>query len=324
MTVSIGILGCADIAARRIVPALVATPEARVGAVASRDLAKARALAATCGADPLLGYETLMERDDVTAVYVPLPAGLHAPWVRRALEAGKHVLAEKPLTTTAAETEELVALAAARGLVLAENYTFLHHGQHGRVRALLAAGAIGEVHHFAAAFTIPTRPPGDIRLDPALGGGALLDTGGYPVAAAVELLGPELTVVGGTRRGAPVDLAGTALLHDAAGVSAALTFGLDHFYRSRYEFWGSAGLLTLDHVFTTPPDHEPVIRIERPGAVEDITGPAEDQVRAALSTFVSAVLASSPSTPEPAIPARARLIAEIAAAVPPSVRLLRM
>ncbi|WP_424185754.1 Gfo/Idh/MocA family protein [Actinokineospora sp. G85] len=315
--VRVGVLGCADIAARRIVPALRKLPGARVTAVASRTAAKAEALAATCGAEPVVGYDELLDRDDVDAVYVPLPSGLHARWVRRALLAGKHVLAEKPLTTSAPDTAELVALAAERGLALVENYMFVHHSQHARVGELVASGVIGEPHHFSAAFAIPARPAGDIRLDPGLGGGALLDTGGYPVAAAVHLLGPDLAVLGATLRSAgpigSVDLAGTALLAAPSGVSAALTFGLDHFYGSRYMYWGSTGRLSLDHVFTTPATLEPVVRIERADTVREVVLPAEDQVRNSVAAFVDAVRAGqAPKGATSAVLARARLTAEIA------------
>jgi dTDP-3,4-didehydro-2,6-dideoxy-alpha-D-glucose 3-reductase len=288
---SLGLLGCADIATRRLLPAFAAAPGVRVAAVASRALAKAEPVAELFGAEPVEGYQLLLERPDIDAVYVPLPPGLHEEWVGRALRAGKHVLAEKPLTTSRQSTENLLALARSRGLVLMENFMFPHHGQHARVRELVANGAIGRLHAFSAAFAIPRRPDDDIRYQAELGGGALIDVGGYPIAAAQFFLGDGLRVVGAHLRHDDelgVDVAGTALLRTSDGVSASATFGLDHFYGSRYELWGSAGRISVDHVFTTPATHRPVVRVDRADH-EELVLPTDDQVANTVAAFLRAV-----------------------------------
>ncbi|MFC7472622.1 Gfo/Idh/MocA family protein [Actinomadura keratinilytica] len=176
---------------------------------------RARATAEPYGARPVHGYRNLLAMDDIDAVYVPLPAALHHTWAEAALHAGKHVLAEKPLTTDARATARLLRLAEERGLALAENTMFVHHPQHTAVRELLDAGAIGELRSFRAEFTVPRFPADDIRLQPELGGGALWDTGVYPVRAALHLLGPELEAVGAVLTEDPahgVDTHGAALL----------------------------------------------------------------------------------------------------------------
>jgi len=303
--VRIGVLGCAAIAWRRLLPGFAAAPGCRVAAIASRDPAKARTFTERFGGEPVHGYAGLLEHPEVDAVYVALPTGMHHEWVGRALRAGKHVLAEKPLATTAEHAAELTALATARGLVLRENYLFLHHGQHNAVRALLEGGAIGEVHAFAAAFGIPRRPAEDFRHRPELGGGALLDVGVYPLGAAGLFLGEGLRVLGAhlaVDRETGVDVAGAALLRDAAGVTASLEFGMAHQYRNRYEFWGSDGHLSLDRVFTPPADQAPEVRIERADGVERIVLPAQDQVAAAVAAFEAAVRAAT--AVEVAVPVR--------------------
>ncbi|WP_243788670.1 Gfo/Idh/MocA family protein [Saccharopolyspora gloriosae] len=291
-TVSVGVLGCADIAARRVLPAFATAPGAEITAIASRSADKARALAARFTADPVEGYQRLLDRADVDAVYLPLPSGLHAEWIERALRAGKHVLAEKPLTTSPEDTSALQRLAADLGLVLEENFMFRHHGQHAVVRALLDEGVVGRPRAFSAAFAIPSRPRGDIRYQAELGGGALLDVAGYPVAAAQLLFGPDWRVEGAFLKHEPefgVDVAGTALLSTPAGPAATLIFGLEHHYGSRYEIWGDAGRLAVDHVFTTPAAHRPVVRIERADHQEERVLPAEDQVSNAVRAFLRAV-----------------------------------
>lgn len=293
--VRVGVLGCAGIAVRRMLPAFAACPDVEITAVGSRDPAKAGKVAADFGCRPVEGYAAVLEAEDVEAVYVPLPAALHAPWVEAALDAGKHVLAEKPLTTEPESTERLLDLAGRRGVALMENVMFVHHPRHEVVRTLVADGRIGELRSLHAAFTIPPLPGGDIRYDPELGGGALADVGLYPLRAALHFLGPALDVVGArlTRgAGRRVETAGDALLATPAGVTAHISFGMEHAYLSRYELWGSEGRITVDRAFTPPTTPASTISLHA-GAAEEIRLPAADQVAATVAAFVAAVRAGS-------------------------------
>ncbi|MWA07381.1 gfo/Idh/MocA family oxidoreductase [Actinomadura sp. LD22] len=308
----IGVLGCADIAWRRALPALAAHPGVRLTAIASRDPAKAARFAGRFGGEPVQGYEALLGRADVDAVYVPLPVHLHAEWVGRALRSGRHVLAEKPLTASAADTEALVALAASRGLALLENFMFLCHSQHARIRDLVAQGAIGEPRTLTAEFAFP--PAADDRnlYDPGLGGGALTEVGVYPLRAALLHLGTALDVLGVHLRvdeARGVDVAGAALLADPSGRTAHLTWGVEHAYRSRYALWGSAGRAELTWAFTPSAAHRPVLRIERQDHVEELTLPAEDHFAGAVASFVDRVRDGVPSVLEgEAVVEQARLV----------------
>ncbi|GAA3873838.1 Gfo/Idh/MocA family protein [Streptomyces sp. NPDC003343] len=293
--VRIGVLGCADIAVRRMLPAFAASRDVEVAAVASRDPARAEEVAARFGCRPVRGYAELLDADDVQAVYIPLPAALHAPWVEAALNAGRHVLAEKPLTTDPESTERLLDLAAKQGAALMENVMFVHHPRHEAVRRLVSAGRIGELRSFHAAFTIPPLPDGDIRYAPELGGGALSDVGLYPLRAALHFLGPALEVIGArlTRgSGRRVETSGAALLGTPEGVTAHLTFGMEHAYLSRYELWGSEGRITVDRAFTPPADFVPGIAVHG-HTTEEIRLEPADQVAATVAAFVTAVRAGS-------------------------------
>ncbi|MER7481307.1 Gfo/Idh/MocA family oxidoreductase [Streptomyces sp. NPDC126510] len=292
-----GVLGCAEIARRRMLPAMRAEPGIRVTALASRRPETADAWAVEYGCDAEDDYAALLARTDVDAVYVPVPAALHGRWAEAALRAGKHVLVEKPLTTDVRSTSALLALAAERGLVLAENVMFVHHPQHETVRRLLAEGAIGELRSLQAAFEVPALPDDDIRHRPQLGGGALFDVGLYPVRAALHLLPGPLSVVEATLSYRPdraVDMGGRAVLRTPQGVTARLSFGLNHPYRSRYELRGSQGRITVDRAFTPPADHRPLVRL-----TDGSTGPdgrvlqleAYDQVARTLTAFTGAVRA---------------------------------
>ncbi|MFD7028396.1 Gfo/Idh/MocA family protein [Streptomyces sp. NPDC059917] len=288
----VGVLGASSIAARRTLPALRETPDTTITAIASRERAKAESFASLFDCEAVHGYARLLERDDIDAVYVSVPNSLHAEWAGAALEAGKHVLAEKPLTTCAADTAALTRLAGERGLVLRENLAFLHHGFHGSVADLVAKGRIGRLRHVDASFCFPPLPPQDVRYRPELGGGALLDVGIYPVRLAQYFLGDDLTVAGAVLREDPasgVDVSGSAVLASATGQIATLSFGFLHTYGSRYVLWGSDARLSVDRAFTPPPSAAPLLRIEGQNHAEEIGLPAEHQFAHSVAAFAAAV-----------------------------------
>jgi predicted dehydrogenase len=197
----IGILGAARIAPRAVVQPARAFPGAQAFAVAARDAERARRFAARYEIPRVHpDYDTLLADPDVDAVYVPLPNGLHARWTIRALEAGKHVLCEKPFAASVAEAEAMAAAAARAGRVLVEAFHYRYHPLFARVRAILDAGEIGEVRHLEAHLCIPCFPPGDIRYRADLAGGALMDAGCYTVHILRHLTGAEPEVVAADAR----------------------------------------------------------------------------------------------------------------------------
>jgi NDP-hexose-3-ketoreductase len=287
-----GILGASEVAWRRTLPALRDNPSTTIVAIASRELPKAERFAAEFGGAAVQGYQALLDRDDIDAVYIPVPNALHYQWARAALEREKHVLAEKPLTTCAADTAELTDQAARRGLVLRENFAFLHHGLHRQVNDLVRSGRIGCLRHIEVSFCFPPLAATDVRYRRELGGGALLDAGVYPVRLAQYFLGDDLTVAGAVLREDPasgVDVAGCAVLTAAGGQTAAVTFGFEHSYGSSYLLWGSRGRLSVDRAFTPPPELRPVVRITEQDRVEELTFPAEHQFASSVAAFAAAV-----------------------------------
>ncbi|MFB6555109.1 Gfo/Idh/MocA family protein [Streptomyces sp. NPDC056405] len=289
-----GVLGCADIALRRMLPAIAAADSAELVAVASRDATKAERVAARFGCAGVKGYRALLERDDIDAVYVPLPPALHFDQVAEALLAGKHVLCEKPLCTTRAEAAELMELARRHRRTLAENFMFLHHSQHAEVRSLVDAGAIGGLEVLSGSFGVPPLDPTGFRYVPSLGGGALLDVGVYPLRTVQMYLSGEPEVLAATLRvddATGVDVAGTALLCASDGVAAQLEFGFRHSYRSRYALWGGEGRLSVERAYTPPEQLKPVVRLQQQDRLTELAMPADHQVRNALAAFTAAVLA---------------------------------
>ncbi|GIG63118.1 oxidoreductase [Longispora fulva] len=289
--VRVGVLGCSTFAVRRMLPAMARTPGLEIGAVASRTPARAEEVAGLFGARAT-GYEELLASPDIDVAYVPLPTGLHAEWIERALLAGKHVLGEKALTTSARDTARLVGLARAVDLVLEENFMFVHHPQHRVVRDWLADGRLGQPRVFSAAFGIPPRAAADVRYRPDLGGGALLDVGVYPIRATRLFLPGPFEVLGADLRVDPatgVDTRGHVLLRSASGETAELSFGFEHSYRSSYHLWGDTGRAVVDRAYTPPPDEVQVPRLHGPDGVHEATVGPVDQAVAFLSDFADRV-----------------------------------
>ena len=228
-TLRIGVLGAA-----RITPAALLKPARLVDgveivAVAARDRDRAASFAAKHGIRAVLGsYDELVRAPDVDAVYNPLPNGLHGLWTRRALEAGKHVLCEKPFTANAEEAEQVAAAAATSGLVVMEAFHYRYHPVARRMVEIVASGRLGEVRHVDTSMCIPLPLPKDIRYRLELAGGATMDTGCYAIHMNRLLAGAEPEVTRATARLAKpgVDRWMRAELAYPSGVTGRMTCAL--------------------------------------------------------------------------------------------------
>ncbi len=260
----IAILGAADIAFRRFLPALMKQTDIVYAGTASRVPEKAKRFAENFGGIVYPSYDAVLEDESVDAVYVPLPPALHFQWGKKVLLAGKNLFMEKPFTTSLQETQQLLSLARERGLAVHENYMFLYHKQLSEIKKLLANGTVGDIRRYNISFGFPKREPDDFRYSRALGGGALLDCGGYPVRLALELLGDTAHVTQSALvqpEGYEVDLFGSAALENDQGLTAQLSFGMDNAYRCCLEVWGSKAVLTASRVFTAPVDFDAEIAV---------------------------------------------------------------
>ena len=312
--VRIGILSTANIARKAVGPAVQACDGAELVAVGSRDEGRARAFADELGIERAHGsYEALLDDPGVDAIYVALPNALHERWTVRALEAGKHVLCEKPLAPTAAACLRMGEAAHEAGRVLMEAFMYRFHP---RVLAAITAvreGRVGRVSLVDAAFTFRVRRQDDIRLSAALAGGALLDVGCYTVDAARRLLGeqPETVVAvarfgaghdgepqaadGATSRaGAPedrygVDLETAGLLRFPSGAIATVRSALTLPRRESLEVRGDAGSLRLDRAFL-PGAGPTELRFEdAAGETSSETVPGKDPYFAMVEAFADRV-----------------------------------
>lgn len=256
----LGILGTADIAFRRFLPALQKCPGITYAGVASRTVEKTSRFVETYGGNGYPSYESLLEDESIDAVYVPLPPALHYEWGKKVLESGRHLLMEKPFTTNLKDTSELLALAKEKSLAVYENYMFLYHSQLHNVKKIIADGTLGELRLLRMSFGFPKRGENDFRYNKALGGGALLDCGGYPIRLALELLGETAHVVQAKLsqpEGYEVDLYGSAVLENADGLCAQISFGMDNAYQCQLEIWGSKATLIAPRIFTAGAEVNP-------------------------------------------------------------------
>jgi len=188
--IRIGILGTARIGYEALLVPAQQVQGVHVAVIASRDPARARAYAARYRIPRVhSSYEALLTDPDIDAVYIPLPAALHAEWTIAAIEAGKHVLCEKPFTSNAEAAARVASVADGSGQVVMEAYHTHHHPLHARLREIVASGEVGQIHTASATFCIPIPPNRDIRWNLTLGGGSLLDVGYYPVRTLTGLFG---------------------------------------------------------------------------------------------------------------------------------------
>lgn len=187
-----GVLSTSQFALKLAVPGMQKSEWCDIRAIASRDRKKAEEAARTMGIPKAYGsYEELLQDPEIEAIYNPMPNHLHVPWSIKAAEAGKHVLCEKPLSVTVAEARELQHVQEKTGMKIGEAFMVRSHPQWLRARELVRSGRIGELRSIAGYFSYFNRDAGNIRNNPDIGGGGLLDIGCYPITTSRLIYGEE-------------------------------------------------------------------------------------------------------------------------------------
>jgi predicted dehydrogenase len=291
-----GLLSTARINRALITP-LRASPRNRLAAVASRDLGHGQAYAAEWGVPRAFGgYEAMLADPDIDVVYISLPNSLHAEWAIKAMQAGKHVLCEKPLAVTLAEVDAMTAAARGTGRVLAEAFMYRHHPQTLKVKELVEGGAIGRLQVIRGGFTFPLTDPANVRLAPDLGGGSIWDIGCYPIsftrtvagAAPAEVFGWQVTGESG------VDVVFTGQMRFPNGVLGQFDSGFRSPERMAMEFLGSEGALSLTNAFKPGLNaHINLLRNDR--TTETITVPGQELYIGEVEDMYDAVVHGKPT-----------------------------
>jgi xylose dehydrogenase (NAD/NADP) len=239
---------------RLIIPAIRGSSRSEVTIVASRTMDRAEAYAADWKIPRAAGsYEALLADPDVDVIYVSLPNSFHVEWTLRALEAGKHVLCEKPLALSVEDVDRIEAAATRASRVAAEAFMYRHHPLTHAAESVVRGGTLGAVRGFKGGFTFPLTREGDVRLDPALGGGSLWDVGCYPVSYACFLAGAAPVDVFGWQQSSDsgVDLEFAGMMRFADGSIAQFDSGFRGPLRAEMAVIGTNGVLRIDRPFRT-------------------------------------------------------------------------
>jgi predicted dehydrogenase len=295
MTVRFGILSTARIN-RLVLAAAERTDRAEFVAVASRDARRAEAYARDHGIDrPYSSYEALLEDAEVEAVYITLPNSLHIEWTLRALDAGKHVLCEKPLSVRPDEVGQAFDAAEAEGLVLSEAFMFRHHPQTHAVGRLIEEGAVGTLRLIRAAFSFQlaaVHGADDARFSPELDGGSLMDVGSYCVNAIRFLAGePERVYAEEVRGPSGVDVSLAATLSCPRDVLAHFDCGFVSPYRAQLEVVGESGVLVVEEPWQI---RAPGIDLRRDGEAKRIPVEQVDSYQVELENVSGAIQGDVP------------------------------
>lgn len=264
--IKIGVLGCANIAKRFVIPAINICDNFQLTGVASRSKDKADSFAKTFNTKAFYSYNSLID-SEIDAVYIPLPNSMHYQWIKNALERKLHVLVEKSLACNFEQVKELNQIASCNNLVLIENFQFRFHSQLEFIEDLINDEKIGQLRLVRSCFGFPPfNDENNIRYQKDLGGGALLDAGAYPLKISQIFLGSDIFVDSASltfKDDKDVDICGSAYIKQKNGdLTSQIAFGFDHYYQNNLELWGANGKLTATRIFTAGPDVKPELVLE--------------------------------------------------------------
>jgi xylose dehydrogenase (NAD/NADP) len=285
-----GILSTANIN-RKVIPALRASPETLPLAFASRDEGRATQYAEQWGIPRAYGsYEALLADPDIEAVYIPLPNGLHVEWCVRALQAGKHVLCEKPLARDPAAVAHAFDVASDQGKLLMEGFMWRFHPQTTQLQLIVEE--LAPLQGIEAKFGFTITNPADVRLSKELEGGALMDAGCYCVSVARLLAGePEVAVGRQLIGGEGVDVHFEGTLTFPGGLEADIECGLDMEFVDELHVDCEAGSVFLDDPWRGV---EPVMAVKTPLDTREIREPAIDPYQAEVENLSRAARGLEP------------------------------
>ena len=292
--VRIGVLSTALIGTAKVIPAMQRGSLTEVCGLASRDESKARAVADQLGIEKAYGsYEAMLEDPDIDAIYNPLPNHLHVPWSVKALEAGKHVLCEKPIGLSVEDARVLVEAGDRySNLKLMEAFMYRHHPQWVKAKALATDGSIGELKTVQSAFSYFNDDASNIRNMEGTGGGGLMDIGCYCISLSRFLFESEPQRVVGLIENDPsfgVDRVALGML-DFGTHTANFTCSTQMVPYQRVQIFGTTGRVEIEIPFNAPPDVPCKLWLQKGGGIEEITFPVCDQYTIQGDLWAKAIL----------------------------------
>jgi predicted dehydrogenase len=298
MKVRWGVLSTANIGTEKVIPAMQQGAHCEMIAIASRDLDRAREVADRLGIPKACGsYEELLADAAIDAIYNPLPNHLHVPWSIKALEAGKHVLCEKPIGLSSAEGRQLLEAARRHPeLKVMEAFMYRHHPQWVLAKKLVSNGEIGELRTIQTFFSYYNVDPSNIRNMANIGGGGLMDIGCYCISLSRFIFGDEPRRVWGIVEYDPefrVDRIASGMLEFVQGTST-FTCATQLAPYQRVNIFGTDGRVEIEIPFNAPPDKPCRLWHQRGDAIEEILLDVVDQYTIQGDLFSLAVLNDGP------------------------------
>jgi len=264
---NIGILGCADIAKKHVIPAIIKSPYFNLHSVGSENSKKHLSFFDTNNIKYVDSYTQIINNTLIDIVYIPLPNNLHYKWAKKALLKNKHVIVEKPLSSNFNDVKDLNDIAKKNNLALLENFQFRFHSQIKFLLESIQNKLIGDLKFIRSDFCFPfPEHKSNIRYDKDLDGGALFDTGVYPLRVSQLFLGPDIDVSHSKLfydKKHEVDVAGIATLEKkSSNIFSQISYGFGRFYQNSIKLYGSKGKMISKRIFTSPPGKETKIYLE--------------------------------------------------------------
>ncbi|MCC9605380.1 Gfo/Idh/MocA family oxidoreductase [Blastopirellula sp. JC732] len=293
-----GVLSTAKIGTKKVIPGMQNGAYCEVAAIASRNLAKARAAASELGIAKAYGsYEALLEDPEIDAIYNPLPNHMHVPWSIKAIEAGKHVLCEKPIGLTADEGQKLLDAARKHPqLRVMEAFMYRHHPQWQKARDIVRDGGIGQPVSIQTWFSYYNDDAGDIRNQPEFGGGALMDIGCYPISLSRFIFeGEPRRVMASVTidEQFKTDTVTSAII-DFGGITSTFTCSTKSAPYQRVHIFGTTGRVEIKIPFNAPPDEPCILYHETADEIQELKLPIADQYTIQGDLMSKAILDESP------------------------------
>lgn len=288
-----GIIGCSRIAQSSTIPAILQSEFAELEMIGSSSEEKAKKFAEEFNCKKFGSYYEVLENNEVDAVYISVPIGLHEEWTIKAAKSGKHILCEKSSSSSYESAKRMVACSKQNNVRIMEGFMFRFHPSHRKVHELINSGYLGTIFSFYGQYGFPPIPHEDIRFKKELGGGVLNDAGCYPICASRIIFGKEpigvtchLTI--DSESG--VDTKATIFLKYGDQKFANMVVGYDLFYQSMYSIWGSEGFLRLSRAYNIPPDMKASLIVNSPIKNQEILIKSHNHFKLMIDNFVKEII----------------------------------
>lgn len=286
--IRIGVIGCSKIADSSVIPAITSSEFGKLSIVGSRDIKKSRKFSEKFQCKNFGTYEDVINDEDIDAVYISTPVGLHEEWAIKALKVGKHVLCEKSSTVSYESAKKMINVAKENNVRILEGFMFRFHPSHKKIKELIKSNTIGKIFAFYGEYGFSDIPHTDIRYKKELGGGILNDAACYPICASrmiFEGIPDEVFCNMIIDKDTNVDVKSSITLKYSDDLIANMVVGYGLGYQSKYRIWGESGLIQLSRAYNIPSDMKPQIKLEFPDKEKEILLESANHFKLMIDAF---------------------------------------